>query len=125
MQAGTWIGVAGALGAIGVVFGAFGAHALKARLDPAQLSSWQTAVEYHLLHAVALLALALFASATGRSVAWPATLFGVGVVFFSGSIYVLVLGGPRWLGPVTPLGGLCLIGGWISLVPLARLWLRG
>jgi len=125
MQAASWIGVAGVLGAVGVVLGAFGAHALKARLDPSQLSSWQTAVEYHLLHAVALLALALFATASGRAISWPAALFAAGIVLFSGSIYVLVLGGPRWLGPVTPLGGLCLIAGWVCLVPLAPAWLRG
>lgn len=111
----TWLSLASVLGTLGVVFGVFGAHALRARLDPQQLASWQTAVHYHLLHAVALLALALFADATGRSVRAPASLFALGVVLFSGSIYALVLGGPRWLGPVTPLGGLCFIAGWVLL----------
>jgi uncharacterized membrane protein YgdD (TMEM256/DUF423 family) len=111
----TWLSLASVLGALGVVLGAFGAHALRARLDPQQLASWQTAVQYHLLHSVVLLALVLFADATGRSVRAPASLFALGIVLFSGSIYLLVLGGPRWLGPVTPLGGLCFIAGWVLL----------
>jgi uncharacterized membrane protein YgdD (TMEM256/DUF423 family) len=119
MGARTWMAVAAALGALGVVLGAFGAHGLRARLPAEKLASWSTAVEYHLLHAVALLALALWADATGRAAALPAALFTAGVVLFSGSIYALVLGGPRWLGPVTPLGGLCLIAGWVAVVVLA------
>ena len=115
-----WLVAAAASGAVGVVCGAFGAHALRGRLEPGQLASWSTAVEYQLLHAVALLALALFAQATGRAVTVPAGLFLAGTVLFSGSIYVLLLGGPRLLGPVTPLGGLCLIAGWISLLLLVR-----
>ncbi|MGH0037494.1 MAG: DUF423 domain-containing protein [Myxococcota bacterium] len=115
-----WIAVAGVLGALGVALGAFGAHGLRARLDPDALSSWNTAVLYHLLHALALLALGLFATATGRSVNLPAALLAAGLVLFSGSIYGLVLGGPRWLGPVTPLGGLCFIAGWLALAWMAR-----
>jgi len=115
-----WILVAAITGAAGVVLGAFGAHALETRLTPGQLASWQTAVQYHLLHAVVLLALALFTVSSGRSVSIPASLFAVGVLLFAGSIYWLVLGGPRWLGPVTPIGGTCLIAGWISLAWIAR-----
>jgi len=115
-----WILSAALLGAIGVLLGAFGAHGLRARLTPEQLGSWQTAVEYHLLHAVALLALALYASTAERSVGLTAGLWTAGIVLFSGSIYGLVLGGPRWLGPVTPLGGLFLIFGWLSLLLLLR-----
>lgn len=106
-------------GASGVALGAFGAHALRARLG-ASLAIWQTAVLYHLLHAVALLALVLFARATGRSVTLPATLFGAGIVLFSGSLYGLALTSWRWLGPITPLGGLAFLAGWASLVLLAR-----
>ena len=105
---------------MGVVLGAFGAHALKQRLEPSRLDAWNTAVEYHLLHALALLALGLYASATGRKVTLPAAGFSAGIALFSGSIYLLALGGPRWLGPVTPLGGLCLIFGWLALLGLAR-----
>lgn len=115
-----WLAAAGALGAGGVVLGAFGAHGLRSRLTVEALASWHTAVQYHLLHSVALLALALFACATGRSITAPAALFSAGILLFSGSIYALVLGAPRWLGPVTPLGGLCLIGGWIVLALRAR-----
>jgi uncharacterized membrane protein YgdD (TMEM256/DUF423 family) len=111
---------AAALGATGVMLGAFGAHALQARLNAAQLASWDTAVKYHLIHSVALLALALFAAQSQRSIQLPAGAFTLGVLLFSGSIYLLVLTGQRWLGPVTPIGGLCFIVGWISLLGLAR-----
>ena len=115
-----WMVGAALLGALGVILGAFGAHGLQTRLSTEQLESWDTAVRYHLLHSVALLALALFAIESGRSIQLPAWLFSLGILFFSGSIYLLVLTGQRWLGPVTPLGGLCLIAGWLSLVSLAR-----
>jgi uncharacterized membrane protein YgdD (TMEM256/DUF423 family) len=115
-----WLVISALTGAAGVVLGAFGAHALRARLDPAQLATWQTAVQYHLIHALALLALALFARATGRSVALPSWLLLAGVALFSGSLYLLATAGWKWLGPVTPLGGLCFIAGWLSLLLLAR-----
>jgi uncharacterized membrane protein YgdD (TMEM256/DUF423 family) len=115
-----WIWIAAVLGAAGVVLGAFGAHALETRLDPDALDSWRTAVQYHLLHAVALLALGLYATDGDRRVTLPAALFSIGILLFSGSIYLLVFTQQRWLGPVTPLGGLCLIGGWLSLGSLAR-----
>ena len=115
-----WITVASILGALGVALGAFGAHALAERLDGGQLQTWSTAVEYHLLHAVALFALAAWGSATGRSIQPAAAFFTGGVLAFSGSLYVLALGGPRWLGPITPLGGLCFLAGWISLAWLGR-----
>ncbi|MEN8182552.1 MAG: DUF423 domain-containing protein [Myxococcota bacterium] len=115
-----WILVSALLGTLGVVLGAFGAHGLRERLDAGQLASWQTAVQYQLIHAVVLLALGLFATHSGRPLQLPAWLFTLGIVMFSGSIYWLVLGGPRALGPVTPLGGLCFIGGWLSLLWLAR-----
>ncbi len=115
-----WLAAASILGALGVAMGAFGAHALRGRLTPDQLASFGTAVQYHLLHSVALLALALWASAAGRSIQLPAALFSAGIVLFSGSIYGLLLTDQRWLGPVTPLGGLCFIAGWLSLLLLAR-----
>ena len=115
-----WMVTAALLGALGVTLGAFGAHGLQTRLSIEQLESWDTAVRYHLLHSVALLALALFAAVSGRSIQLPGWLFSLGILFFSGSIYLLLLTGQRWLGPVTPLGGLCLIAGWLSLVSLAR-----
>lgn len=115
-----WIVVAAVCGTTGVALGAFGAHGLKARLEPEQLASWHTAVQYQLLHGVALLGLGLYAAQSGRAVGLQAWLFTLGITLFSGSIYLLVLGGPRWLGPVTPLGGLCFLAGWLSLLLLAR-----
>ncbi|MCP5058961.1 MAG: DUF423 domain-containing protein [bacterium] len=115
-----WVSIASLLGASGVVLGAFGAHTLKARLTPESLASWNTAVEYHLLHAVVLLVLAWTASNGDPSAPWAMKLFSAGIVFFSGSIYVLVLGGPRWLGPITPIGGICLVAAWLSLLAYAR-----
>lgn len=115
-----WIRIAALLGGTGVVLGAFGAHALRARLDPAQLASWSTAVQYQLLHAAVLLAIALSADAGSRSFGPTPWLFGLGILLFSGSIYALVLTPWRWFGPVTPLGGLLLIAGWISLLWTVR-----
>jgi uncharacterized membrane protein YgdD (TMEM256/DUF423 family) len=115
-----WIWLASFYGASGVVLGAFGAHGLSSRLSPDRLATWETGVQYHLLHAVALLALALAHRSDDRSVAVPAGAFGLGIALFSGSIYGLVLTDWRWLGPVTPIGGVCLIVGWIALIPLAR-----
>lgn len=114
-----WIVVAAIFGATGVVLGAFGAHALADRLEPARLASWHTAVQYHLLHAVALLALGLAYGHGTRRVGISAWSFSIGIALFSGSIYALVLTGSRWLGPITPIGGVCLIVGWIALLPLA------
>ena len=111
-----WVKVAAVSGMLAVVAGAFGAHGLKARLSPEQLESWATAAQYHLLHSVVLLALGLFATYSGRSIKLPATLLSAGIVLFSGSIYLLVLTKMRWLGPVTPIGGLLLILGWLSLI---------
>ena len=116
----SWIAAAALLGALAVIAGAFGAHGLAERVEPRQLEAWRPAAHYALLHAVALLALALYAAGSGRSVHWPAGLWLAGALLFSGSIFALVLGGPRWLGPITPLGGLCLIAGWLALLPLAR-----
>jgi uncharacterized membrane protein YgdD (TMEM256/DUF423 family) len=115
-----WIAVAALSGALAVVAGAFGAHGLRDKVSPELLSSWATACQYHLLHSVALLALALYASQADREIRLPASLFLAGIVLFSGSIYLLVLTSQRWPGPITPIGGLCLIAGWFSLLSLLR-----
>jgi len=109
---------AGLLGATGVLLGAFGAHALRGALEAAGTrEAWETAVRYQLVHAAALLGLAgwLRASAKPRErrADWAARLWVAGTGLFCGSLYALALGGPRWLGPVTPLGGVALIAGWI------------
>jgi uncharacterized membrane protein YgdD (TMEM256/DUF423 family) len=109
---------AGVLGATGVILGAFGAHALRPSLDASGMREvWDTASRYQLLHAAALAGFAgwLRASpaAASKPAVWTVRLWVAGVVLFSGSLYGLALGGPRWLGPVTPLGGLALIAGWV------------
>ena len=116
----SWIAVAGLLGVASVAAGAFGAHGLRQTVTPERLASWQTGAHYALVHSAVLLALALYASATGRAIALPASLFLAGVLLFSGSLVGLVLWEIRALGPVTPIGGLCLIAGWASLFWLAR-----
>jgi len=115
-----WIWIAAASGALAIAAGAFGAHGLKARVNEDLLAVWQTASHYHLAHSIVLLALALFALSTGKSVRLPAGLIGAGMTIFSGSLYVLVLTDLRWLGAITPIGGVLLIAGWLSLVALAR-----
>ncbi|KAK5131316.1 hypothetical protein LTR08_001155 [Meristemomyces frigidus] len=101
-------------GATSVVIGAFGAHGLKARInDPSRLQNWGTAAQYQLIHSVALL---LADQAAPRNI-WAKSLFTAGITMFSGSIYLLVLDPAtfKFLGPVTPLGGTALIGGWVAL----------
>jgi uncharacterized membrane protein YgdD (TMEM256/DUF423 family) len=99
-------------GFFAVALGAFGAHGLKSTLEAnGTLAVWQTGALYHLVHAVVLLALALRDSVARV----PFALFGVGIVIFSGSLYLLALTNVKWLGAITPLGGLCLLGGWLAL----------
>jgi uncharacterized membrane protein YgdD (TMEM256/DUF423 family) len=108
---------AGASGFLAVALGAFGAHALKAELAArGTTAQWETAVLYHLAHSVAVLALALAPADLARASGRIGTCWMVGIVLFSGSIYVLCLGGPSMLGPVTPMGGLALLAGWAGLV---------
>jgi uncharacterized membrane protein YgdD (TMEM256/DUF423 family) len=109
---------AGAIGASGVILGAFGAHLLHPRLVAAgTLDVWETASRYQLVHAVALVGFAGWMRDPGRPAgacaAWVVRLWVVGTALFSGSLYGFALGGPRWLGPVTPLGGVALISGWV------------
>lgn len=109
--------VLGALNsALAVMLGAFGAHGLKARVDATLLEVWGTASQYHLYHALALLVVGLLARQLGASgllvAGW---ILFAGMLIFSGSLYVLVLSGQKWLGAITPLGGLTLIVGWLWL----------
>jgi len=100
-----------------VALGAFGAHALKARLTPDMTAVWQTAVQYHAWHALALLAVGiLMLQDPGRpGLAWVAWLFVAGIALFSGSLYVLALTGVRGLGAITQLGGVAWLAGWAAL----------
>ena len=107
-------------GLLGVGLGAFGAHALKARLTAEALATFEIGVRYQMYHALALLAVAWactkWPGAWANASGW---LFIAGIVVFSGSLYVLVLTGAKWLGAVTPIGGLALMAGWVCLVVAA------
>jgi uncharacterized membrane protein YgdD (TMEM256/DUF423 family) len=106
---------------VAVAAGAFGAHALRARLEPGALMVFETGARYQMYHAVGLLA------AAWAIVRWPGPwpvragwLFAAGTLLFSGSLYALALGGVRWVGAITPLGGLAFLAGWLCLALAAR-----
>ncbi len=105
-------------GGLAVLLGAFGAHALRARLTSVQLTNFETGVRYQMYHALALLAVGLLMlNRPGASLlAVSGWLFAAGTILFSGSLYLLALSGQRWLGAVTPLGGLAFIAGWACLL---------
>jgi uncharacterized membrane protein YgdD (TMEM256/DUF423 family) len=106
---------------VSVTAGAFGAHALRARLAPDLLAVFETAARYQMYHALALLAVAWAVGRwPGPLVAWAGWLFVVGTLLFSGSLYALALSGVRWLGAITPLGGVCFLAGWLCLALAAR-----
>jgi len=111
-----WLAIAALLGASGIAFGAGGAHALRSWMAPEYVATFETGVRYHLLHAAALLALAL--AGERLPIAWPAALFALGTLLFSGSLYALALGAPSRLGLVTPVGGVALLLGWLALLRL-------
>ena len=105
--------LAAALCFLAVGLGAFGAHVLKGTLTAnAMTDVWNKAVLYHFVHALALLGLAALPAASRAA----STLFFSGIVLFSGSLYLLALTNVKWLGAITPLGGLCFLGGWLMLV---------
>jgi uncharacterized membrane protein YgdD (TMEM256/DUF423 family) len=105
--------IAAALCFIAVALGAFGAHAFKETIQNHNMGDvWNKAVLYHFIHAIALLVLALFGPAN-RGAWW---LLCTGIFFFSGSLYVMALSNIRWLGAVTPVGGLCFLAGWLWLI---------
>jgi len=105
------------LGAVAVALGAFGAHALKSRLTPAKLTTFETGVRYQFYHVFALLVVGLLQNGAPESalLGIAGWLFLLGMLLFSGSIYWLAFDGPRWLGPITPLGGLAFVVGWVLL----------
>jgi uncharacterized membrane protein YgdD (TMEM256/DUF423 family) len=112
-----WIAVAGINGLISVAAGAFGAHALRDRLEPRMLEVFEVGVRYQMYHALALLATAWLMSMTpSRAASAAAWCFLIGIVIFSGSLYVLSLTGIRSFGAVTPVGGVLFIVGWLLMV---------
>ena len=106
--------IAGALSAFAAVaLGAFAAHVLKEKLSSDLFAVWEVGVRYHLVHALALFAVAwVVVQWPGANAAPAGWLFLAGTVLFSGSLYILALTGMRWLGAVTPFGGLCFLAGW-------------
>lgn len=103
-------------GFTGVALGAFAAHGLKSRLTAEYLTVFQTGTHYQLLHALALFGVALLAlQRPGRLVNWAGGLFALGILLFSGSLYLLCLSGIARLGIITPFGGLAFLGGWLCL----------
>ena len=113
-----WVAVGAAAAALAVGLGAFGTHALEPRITPERLATWETATRYHLVHAVVLVALGALG---GRvpGLRWVGGLLSAGVAVFSGSLYLLVLTDTPILGAVTPVGGVLLIAGWLTLAMAA------
>lgn len=107
--------------AFAVALGAFGAHGLKAHLSTEMLQTYKTGVEYHFYHALGLLLIGVLSISYPSSLLnWSAILLVFGIVLFSGSLYVLAISGIKWIGAITPLGGLSFIAGWIFL--LVAVW---
>jgi len=120
----SWVVIAAINGFIAVGAGAFGAHALKAKLEPNLLDTFEVATRYQMYHALAMLAAAWFiAQHPSRAATASAYCFFGGIVLFSGSLYGLSLFQWRWLGPVTPIGGLLFLSGWVLLA--AAGWAMG
>ena len=119
----TFFALGAAFGLLGVALGAFGAHGLKGTLSPDMLANFETGVRYQMYHAVGLLAVAWAVTRwPGGLTTAAGWLFVVGILIFSGSLYILSVTGIRWLGTVTPIGGVALIAGWGCLIVAA---LRG
>ena len=116
----TFLLVGALAGFLAVAFGAFGAHALRSRLTPEMLGAFETGVRYQMYHALAILAVGLMMARMGGWLfAMAGWLFAAGIVFFSGSLYVLALSGATAFGAITPIGGLLLLAGWACLIVAA------
>ena len=112
----TFLLVGALAGVVGVALGAFGAHGLRGRLSPDMLAVFETGVRYQMYHVFAIVAAAwAWARWPSRALALAGGLFVAGIVVFSGSLYLLAFTGVRWLGAVTPLGGLAFLAGWLCL----------
>jgi uncharacterized membrane protein YgdD (TMEM256/DUF423 family) len=113
-----FLSAGGLMALAAVALGAFGAHALKGRLSAEMLAVWHTGVEYHVYHALGLLAVGLVAAQLPESalLKWSGWLMLAGIVLFSGSLYALALSGERWLGAITPVGGIAFLAAWALFV---------
>jgi uncharacterized membrane protein YgdD (TMEM256/DUF423 family) len=117
-----WLIAATLLAGLAVILGAFGAHGLKTMVSPTQIEAFKTGVQYHFYHAIAIAVAVLISQfVENKNIKSSFSLFAVGILCFSGSLYGLTFAeamgteGVRWLGPVTPLGGLFFILGWLNL----------
>lgn len=119
MRPTTWIAVGALSAAVAVGLGAFGAHGLEERVPASELEIWKTGVHYHFLHAIALVLLGLFLRPTDTRAPVAGWSFLAGQLIFAGTLYAMVLGGPRILGAVTPIGGVLLIIGWLAFARAA------
>jgi uncharacterized membrane protein YgdD (TMEM256/DUF423 family) len=110
----TFLTLGGIAALLAVALGAFGAHALKNRVPPEMIAVWHTGIEYHLFHALGLLAVGLAAAQLPQSalLRWSGWLMLAGILLFSGSLYALALSGQNWLGAITPAGGLAFLAAW-------------
>jgi uncharacterized membrane protein YgdD (TMEM256/DUF423 family) len=114
-----WIRLTALSGALAVMLGAFAAHSLKGSLTPQMLDTYQTGVLYHFIHTLALLG-ALNLPINQRSLHWAARSFMLGIVLFSGSLYLIAVSGITVLGIITPVGGSAFIAGWLLLFTATR-----
>ncbi len=112
-----WVSIGAISSAIAVVCGAFGAHGLRDHVSAEDLAIWQTGVLYHLIHAPALVLYGLVVREGKQFGGW---CFFLGTLIFSGSLYAMTLGAPRWFGAITPIGGVLLIVGWFVFAWEAR-----
>ncbi|MGY8780250.1 MAG: DUF423 domain-containing protein [Fidelibacterota bacterium] len=111
-----WIVFGLFLAALAVTLGAFGAHGLKSKVSPADLAIFETSVRYHMYHALGLILIGILGFHYNfQIIQLPAVLLSIGILLFSGSLYILVFAGLRWMGAITPIGGIALIAGWILL----------
>ena len=113
----TWIIAGSFFAALAVIFGAFGAHGLKSKVSPEDLIIFETGVRYQMYHALGLVLLGLLGMSTSFTISQlPALFFVIGIIIFSGTLYLIPLTGIRWLGAITPIGGIAFIAGWFMRI---------
>ncbi|WP_336779400.1 DUF423 domain-containing protein [Paenibacillus illinoisensis] len=120
-----WMTVGAIMTMLSVAIGAFGAHMLKEKIGADAIAVYETGVQYHMIHALALLIVGLTAGQLGVSskLKWAARLLFIGIIVFSGSLYVLSITGIKVLGAITPIGGVAFIAGWLLFA--LDVWQRG
>ncbi|MEK4434904.1 MULTISPECIES: DUF423 domain-containing protein [Paenibacillus] len=120
-----WMTVGAVMTMLSVAIGAFGAHMLKEKIGADAIAVYETGVQYHMIHALALLIVGLTAGQLGMSskLKWAARLLFIGIIVFSGSLYVLSITGIKVLGAITPIGGIAFIAGWLLFA--LDVWQRG